>query len=386
MQQLASTDPVKILPIDMSSVVTHDVHGVIVQDGGLLPLGVHFALPEKIYHADPGLGSTDLKNLHKHPLEFYHNKLSPDRPVDNDTPDKQKGRAFHKLMLEGPDAFKKAFLRAPQIEDWTPRPLVTMDDMANFLKEAGKPHTAKSKAEMIKKVKEVSSETLIWDEHVAMIQAMADGAGQEILKPAVYDEIVRAATVVTRNPHLANAFKGGAPEVSVIWVDEYGIRCKARIDSLKPRTMVDLKKITNVKGVPLNTSLMFYIGQYRLDVQVEHYFDAYAALYQAAQEGRIYGNCPLQEGWQTRITDPEDMTFTLIFHQMDGAPISVGRTIRQDSPILARARRDNAEAKRRYLDYTDRFGTGQWICEDELHELEEADIPGYLRERAVEVV
>jgi hypothetical protein len=379
-------EPVTTIPIDMSSVVTHDTQGVIVQDGGLLPLGVHFGLPEKIYHADPGLGSTDLKNLYKHPLEFYHNKLSPDRPADNDTPDKQKGRAFHKITLEGLEPFKKSYLRAPQIEDYSPRPLRTSEDIVEYCKANGLPHTFKVKAEGIKRVKDHSSEILIWDEHLKLIEEMAQRNGMEILKADVYDEVVRAATVVTMNPNLANAFKGGAPEVSVIWVDEYGIRCKCRLDLLKPRTIVDLKKITNVRGVPMDIALMLYIGTYRLDMQVQHYFEGYAALYQAAQEGRVYGTCPLPEGWQQRIAEPEAMTFTLVFHQMDGAPISVGRTITPDSSILLRAARDNAEAKRRYIENKDRFGDGQWLCEEPLYQLEDKDIPGYLRERAEELV
>lgn len=385
--QTVPAEPVKALPIDMSSVVTHDTQGVIVQDGGLLPLGVHFGLPEKIYHADPGLGSTNLKDLHKHPLEYwFKSAMNPNRPADNDTPDKQKGRAFHKYMLEGPDAYKKSYLRAPQIEDYTPRPLRTSEDVVEYCKANGLPHTFKTKAEGIKRVKDHSKETLIWDEHLALIAEMAQRNGMEILKADVYDEIVRAAAIITQNPNLANAFKGGAPEVSVIWIDEYGIRCKCRLDLLKPRTIVDLKKITNVRGVPMDIALMLYIGTYRLDMQVQHYFEGYAALYQAAQEGRVYGTCPLPEGWQQRIAEPEEMTFTLVFHQMDGAPISVGRTIARDSSILLRAARDNAEAKRRYLENKERFGSEQWICEEPLYELQDTDIPGYLRERAEEVV
>ena len=50
---------------------------------------------------------------------------------------------------------------------------------------------------------------------------------------------------ITLNPHLARAFQGGIPEVSVFWIDEHRIACKCRLDWLKPRTIVDIKKTTS---------------------------------------------------------------------------------------------------------------------------------------------
>jgi hypothetical protein len=68
-------------------------------------------------------------------------------------------------------------------------------------------------------------------------------AGLEVLKPDAMREVRQAAASITLNPHLRRAFQGGIPEVSVFWVDEYGIACKCRLDWLKPRTIVDIRSV-----------------------------------------------------------------------------------------------------------------------------------------------
>ena len=58
--------------------------------------------------------------------------------------------------------------------------------------------------------------------------SMVERDGLEVLKPDAMREVRQAAASITLNPHLARAFQGGIPEVSVFWVDEYGIPCKCR--------------------------------------------------------------------------------------------------------------------------------------------------------------
>jgi hypothetical protein len=41
-----------------------------------------------------------------------------------------------------------------------------------------------------------------------------------------------AAAYIEKDPELSRAFLGGAPQVSVFWIDEYGVSCKARFDYL----------------------------------------------------------------------------------------------------------------------------------------------------------
>src|SRR5262249_27241385 len=93
------------------------------------PPGVYFGMASVEYHADPSLGSADLKRLLQAPAVYWwHSWMNPDRPPSSDTPAKQKGRALHKLVLEGEAAFSAAFAQEPSHEGH-PGCLVTLDDL-----------------------------------------------------------------------------------------------------------------------------------------------------------------------------------------------------------------------------------------------------------------
>lgn len=381
-------EPVKAIPIDMSSVVTHDVHGVVIREGGLLLPGIYFGLSSEQYHADPALGSTNLKDLLRHHMEYYHNSpLNPNR-VDTDSLARMKGRALHTLSLEGREVYDKRYAIPPRIEDWAvdgKRPLQTVEDLAGVLKKLGLPHTGK-KADLVKRVLEAEPDQIIWDNVIETFNAMVARDGKEVLKPEIHDEVVRAAASITSNPHLVNVFRGGVAEVSVIWIDEHGLRCKCRFDMLKPRAIIDLKKVSNSRGLPFDMACGQAIGNYRYDIQASHYYDGYRALYSHAREGRIFGDCPLPDGWQNRMAMPHDMIFIWIFHQMEGAAISIGRSITPDSPLLMRAERDKGTAKRTFIECRDRFGEDPWISDDPVLELASENVSGWMREYAEEYV
>jgi hypothetical protein len=103
---------------------------------------------------------------------------------------------------------------------------------------------------------------------------------------------------------------------------DQGAPCKCRIDYLKPRTLVDLKKCANVRERPFDTAVMLTIAEYRYDISAAHNLDGYRYLYKFAAEDRIFGNRPLKRGWHTHIVPPDDMRFTWVFHQTEGAPVA----------------------------------------------------------------
>jgi PDDEXK-like domain of unknown function (DUF3799) len=62
--------------------------------------------------------------------------------------------------------------------------------------------------------------------------------------------------------------------VSVFWIDEDGIPCKARHDYVKPRTLVNLKKFANIRQRPVDLAIHLAIAEYRYDLQAAHYLDS----------------------------------------------------------------------------------------------------------------
>jgi hypothetical protein len=152
------------------------------------------------------------------------------------------------------------------------------------------------------------------------------------------------------------------------------------IDYLKPRTIVDLKRFANQRERPVDVAIRLAIAEYRYDVQARHYCDGYAALYQLARSGRIFGDCPLPTNWYKRIVAPEEVRWTWIFHQTDGAPVSRGRDLAPASPVLNRAARDIAQAKTAYLECLNRYGDSPWTDSEPVREFTEGELAGWLRE------
>jgi PDDEXK-like uncharacterized protein DUF3799/SAP domain-containing protein len=341
--------------------------------------GIVFGMAAEEYHRDPALGSTDLKRLLRSPSDYWwESHLNPNRPPDKDTPARQKGRALHKLVLEGEQAFAEAFVEEPQ-PTGHPGCLVTLEDLKAKCRDLGEPVSG-TKAELAKRIKAKDTHVIIFEDILALFRSMVERDGLEVLKPDAMREVRQAAASITLNPHLARAFQGGIPEVSVFWVDEYGIACKCRLDWLKPRTIVDIKKCANVRERPFDIAVMLAIAEYRYDISAKHYLDGYAQLYEFAAEGRIFGDCPLKPGWGERIMPPEEMRWTWVFHQTEGAPVTKGLELLPGSPALNRAAREIVQAKQVYRQCIEKFGTSQWISDAPIAELAETDLPVWMRE------
>jgi hypothetical protein len=349
--------------------------------------GVIFGLPAADYHADPSLGASDLKRLLQAPAVYWwHSWMNPNRPGPQDSPARQKGRALHKLVLEGVEPFCRCFAQAPEAEAY-PGALVTHDDFKAKCRELGEPLSG-TKAELAKRIKGKAPDVIIFDEILATFRAMAERDGLEILSRDTMREVKDAAATIILNPHLARAFEGGVPEVSIFWV-ENEVPLKARFDYLKPLTIVDLKRFSNTRERPVDMAIRGAIAEYRYDIQARHYLDAYRALYHFAHErqsqGLVLGETHLPTKWHKALAPPDEMRWTWVFHGTDGPPVSKGRDLVSGSPALNRAARELSEARSLYRDCMARFGTDPWIDDEPVRELTEGDMAPWLRE-SVEVL
>ena len=80
----------------------------------LLPDGVYVGLSNERYHADPALGSSNIRDILKGAnLYWFKSWMNPTRAPDKATPSKILGSATHALLLDGWDVFKDAYLRGP---------------------------------------------------------------------------------------------------------------------------------------------------------------------------------------------------------------------------------------------------------------------------------
>jgi hypothetical protein len=293
--------------------------------------GIYFDLDAEAYHADPALGSTDLKNLIRSGPDYWwnssHNPKRPEKTSDA----LEFGKALHRLVLEGQQAFTSRYVRRP-------------DDLVRL--------DAKAKAVLCPN-------------------------GETVLDGDDYDRILVSAELIRKNPNLAQAFEGGASEVSVFWterVNDADVRCKARFDYLKTRGIGDLKSIRNPFGLPFAKACTRQIHSLRYDLQAAHYLEARKRL----GDLPAFGDAPKQ--WLERVAASEQFAFQWVFFQAESAPITCARVLSPGNDIFEKALHDRRLALETYVAYRARFGFDEmWVLEDEVRELSLDEMPRWDR-------
>jgi hypothetical protein len=339
--------------------------------------GVYFGMRLTDYLADPSLSGSGLNLLLRSPSDYWFDSwMNPNHPDDRRTPALLQGKALHALVLEGEEAFARAFAQTPEPAAGD---LVTTEDLRARCRSLCL-STSGTKGELARRVKAEEPGARIFDDIMTVFKLRCERAHIEPLKAADMTEVRQAAAAIRLNPHLARAFEGGIAEVSLFWRDENDLPCKCRVDYLKPRTIVDLKKCANARARPFDVAARLAIAEYRYDLHAAHYLDGYRYLHGFAAEGRVFGKCPVKRGWEQRLAPPAEMKFTWVFHQCPGAPVTHGIEVPPGANVLNRAVREIAKAKRTYRDCRERFGTNQWIADGPIVELGERDLPAWLRE------
>jgi hypothetical protein len=293
--------------------------------------GVYFDLCDEAYHADPALGSSDMKKLATSPADYWWgSEFNRFRDPDKETPARIIGRAVHRYVLEGRSAF---------LQDYAPHEL------------SGTTREAKA-------------------EKAAIIES-----GRTPIKRADFDRILAAGEVIRANPQLAPAFDGGRPEVSVFWTRD-GIRRKARIDYLKPRANVDLKSISNIRELPFPVACRRAIASYRYDVQAVHYLEARQAMRQLVADGAVAGDHDPE--WLRACVASETYAHVVVFWQKENSPLTWGATLSEGNPILEVARNSILRAEENWRRLVANFGFDTpWLESQPLEELDMSEMPGW---------
>jgi hypothetical protein len=293
--------------------------------------GIYFGLDESVYHADPALGSSAMKALATSPPEYWFNSPhNPMREEDTDTPARKFGRAVHKFVLEGREAFEARY--APT------------DYPGNI--KAGKEERERIAAE-----------------------------GKEPIKREDWNRIMMAGTIIRSNPSISSAFSGGMPEVSVFW-ERGGIRRKARFDYLKPRAIVDLKSNANQMQRAFPESCRRAISDFAYHVQSAHYGEGRERVPEFIAAGAVYGDHDPE--WLKKVAAATEWAFCFVFYQSQGAPLTWGTTISPGNGILDIARATIARAEENYKAFSEKFGFDTpWVLSEPLEELDLNEMPAW---------
>lgn len=310
-----------------------EAHQIVAEVAPIIPDGIHFNLSETAYHGDRALGSTGLKDLIDNAPDYWWDSwMNPARPEEKETDAIRFGRAVHKCVLEGRDAFE-AF--------YAPR------DFPGNIK-AGKEEREKIEAR-----------------------------GMLPLKREEFNRILAASAFIRANSYLRDAFTGGQPEVSVFWTVD-GIRYKARFDYLKMRAIADLKSIRNPLNKSFKQACKERIASLDYVISAAHYMDARRRMAGFVKAGLVYGAPDTEQfrSWLIQVAGITEFAFVFVFWQAEGAPISHGFKISPGNPILETAKQSIAKAVWNFQKFTEEFGTSAaWVPSTPLEELDETDMP-----------
>ncbi|MFE1598224.1 PD-(D/E)XK nuclease-like domain-containing protein [Methylobacterium sp. ID0610] len=296
--------------------------------------GIYFGLDEAPYHADPALGSSDLKRLAAEPADYWFGSaLNPNRPAEESTPSQIIGKAVHKLVLEGQQSFAARFVRRP-------------DDLPRL--------DAKARARLAPN-------------------------GEDVLPGEEFDRVQQASAAVLANPHLAASFTGGMPEVSIFWtdaVDGEPVRRKARFDYLKPRAVVDLKSTRPSRPTSFRANCLRAMAEYGYPVQAAAYLQARAQLARLAAEGRVHGDH--DPAWLARVAAAPAYAFVFVFWSTGDAPLTWGVSLSPGNEVLAKAEKTVELALWNYVAARREHGLdAPWVNHDPLTEIDITDLPAW---------
>jgi hypothetical protein len=304
----------------------------------LLPDGIYIGLSSERYHADPALGSSNIRDLRKGANLYWHkSRMNPNRPKDKKTPSKILGTAVHRLLLDGMDAYEADFVRGPYGPD---------DDLSPGDKSS---LTKAAKAKLLQ--------------------------GQELLSQEDFDFVLGCKDVLDRDPDLQGCLDNGLSEVSIFWTRKDLVRCKARLDKLKIRGIGDLKTIANERERPLDQACLLDIGTYRYDIPVAHYSEGRRRMAGFLDRGKVF----TEDGEELLAADfpqgrevldflykcaaEDHFGFQLVFIPKQGAPDAWSCTITPviENPIYAEACVDIEAAIDVYKAALAKYGTSRWL-------------------------
>lgn len=313
--------------------------------------GIYFGMPASEYHKHPYCGSSNIKQLYSSPPDFwFESPMNPLREDEEESFAQKFGTAIHDRILYGEEYFKKHYrfvtgekgetVSAEGLKDW-------------IVAQGGFPKKLKA------------------DNEKMVVQEM----GTQLLTERIYQQIMISAALIVKNPNLSQAFTGGFPEVSIFW-KEHGVPCKARIDYLKTKALVDLKSFRSREQIMTIDGLFISsIKRYKYHIQAAHYMaghQAGAGLFAAGKVFTADGAARPDDTWLTKaFAGPANFVF--VAYKADGAPISKSYQIPNKSPWHVDGASYVARALDNYRNNMERFGTDPWVNMDEPYALGEDD-------------
>jgi len=284
-----------------------------------LPDGIHLHLDEDAYFAVPALGSSDLIKLYQQGEGWWWSSHFNKRRVERENAAKDFGRALHKIVLEGVDAYDATYAVAPEKSAFKGL-CVTIDDLKEALADAGVSFKASArKQELVEACRAEAPQIPVWD---LIMEAFDQERGQRLAIQADEDEQLRImADAVHAHPEIGPLFAFNdthlpLAEVSILYTLPDGTRRRARLDEMLPTATCDLKSMGNWSGRPLPFEVGKIVCDRGYDIQQADYHHARTMAYRFITEGKVFGASTAELAWLQRFpTEAPNWGWAWLFYQ-----------------------------------------------------------------------
>lgn len=330
--------------------------------------GVYINLPEEEYHAVEALSASGIKNILVNPMCFWANSwMNPLKEDGDDSEARIIGKAYHKRILEGREAFYSQYAHS-----FTPPSscVKTIDDLKEALEACGvKPKG--NKPALIKQLIEADPSVCIYDQVKSEYDSFHEG--KEQLSTNMINKIELSASMIEMHPYLNKCFKGGYPEVSVIWTED-GVRLKSRFDYLKTKAIVDLKTFANFMNKPIDAAIYSAMAASKYHIQMAFYSHAVEVAKQLItdQDG-------FDKDWVEKFRQCEEHDFFFVFQLKGVAPIAKGKRMPKGT-IYQCGCAAVEQGIRLYKENMEKYGTDPWVDDSQIDDFEDLLFPQYTTE------
>lgn len=224
----------------------------------------------------------------------------------------------------------------------------------------------------------------------ARIQAefLAQHPGKTVIGVETFEQIEIAAAMVERDPELRDAFRGGYAEVVLIWYCPItGVPMKAKVDYLKIKRAIDLKTVGNQRERSIENAIRFEISSYHYNMQPAVYIEGIEELRPLVRDSVGKGTVWIKQGEEWAQATGDELAWALkwashrgdtewlwVFQQKGDAPITRG--VRYMARAVSMVTRDMVkDAKRRFRQFSETFGTDPWLDVKPIYDIHDEDIP-----------
>ena len=344
--------------------------------------GIYFNMPEMQYHSIEALSGTGLKKLIVSALTFWTETYDPTYQR-RETTALSLGKAYHKRILEGKEAFASSFVKRLSKDDF-PNALDAQAELKDYCSKHDLKVTG-TKPVLIERIIESDG-----DMKKNILSLMQDAfniehAHQEQMTKADYDEVEKAASILELSS-LAMHFTSGFPEVSIIWHDPMtGVKCKARIDYLRHDSLIELKSFSNSRNKTIEVCVAQAIAYERYNVSAVHYMNGLKEIKNLIKAGTcITDNTKALDF--LKLLSENEQEFTFVFQESGQVNNCLARKFvekasRQPNQYWMATQDLIIDTTHKYAGFMKSHGRGNpWIEEQETGYFDDGSFPIFMLE------